>query len=200
MRVKTLSVLAVILVASLPLFAQHEGHQQMTPEQQKMMEAYMKAATPGEPHRLLEPMIGTWDAVVRFYPAPGEPPQESTGISENRWILGNRYVEQRFKGSAMGQPFEGIGYTGYDNVKKQYFGSWIDSMSTSMMTTTGKADSSGKNWTFTGTMDDAYTGKTLPLEEKVVVVSNDKHYFEMWNPGPDGKNYKSMEIIYTRKK
>jgi hypothetical protein len=172
----------------------------MTPEQQKMMEAYMKAATPGEPHRLLEPMIGTWDAVVRFYPAPGEPPQESTGISENRWILGNRYVEQRFKGSAMGQPFEGIGYTGYDNVKKQYFGSWIDSMSTSMMTTTGKADSSGKNWTFTGTMDDAYTGKTLPLEEKVVVVSNDKHYFEMWNPGPDGKNYKSMEIIYTRKK
>lgn len=172
----------------------------MTAEEKAMMEAFQKAATPGEAHKKLSSMIGTWDTVVNFWPAAGAPAQRSTGFSDNRWILGGRYVEQRFTGTAMGQPFEGIGYTGYDNIKKQYFGTWMDSMSTGIMLTTGAAEEGGKQWKFKGTMDDPVSGKSLPVEEKVTIVDNDKHVFEMWSPGRDGKMYKSMEIVYTRKK
>lgn len=200
MRTKTLFAFVLFFLVSSPLLAQHEHHQQMSPEQKKMMEAWERASTPGEAHRMLDPMIGTWDAVVKFWVAPGAPPEESKGVSEARWILGKRYVEQRFKGSAMGQPFEGIGYTGYDNIRKQYFGTWMDSMSTALMSTTGKAENGGRTWTFTGTMDDPMTGKTMNIEEKITVVSDDRHVFEMFSPGPDGKMFKSMEITYTRKK
>jgi hypothetical protein len=199
MRTKTLFLCLLVLGFSLPALAQHEGHQ-MTPEQQKMMEAWQKAATPGAAHRALDAMVGTWDTTIRFWETAGGPAQQSTGTSENRWILGNRYVEQRFKGSAMGMPFEGLGYTGYDNIRKQYFGTWMDSMSTAMMTSTGNTADGGKTWMFKGTMDDPMSGKPFAVEEKITVESNDKHVFEMWHPGQDGKMYKAMEIVYTRKK
>jgi hypothetical protein len=48
----------------------------------------------------------------------------------------------------MGMPFEGLGYTGYDNVKKQYFGTWIDSMSTGIMTSS-RHGRLGNTMTFT---------------------------------------------------
>jgi hypothetical protein len=198
MRSKTPVLLTVCLVLSLPLFAQHE-HPQMSAEQMKMMEAYQKAGTPGEAHKALEGMVGTWNTVIKFYPAPGSPAQESTGVSENRWILGGRYLEQRFQGSAMGQPFEGVGYTAYDNIRKQYAGTWMDSMSTAIMTTTGSATGPGQ-WKFTGSMDDPVTGKSQPMEETITVDGPDKHTFVMMGPGPDGKMFKTMEIVYTRKK
>jgi hypothetical protein len=196
-RSKTLVVAISILALALPVLAQDA---QMSAQQKAAMEAMEKAGTPGAPHKMLDPMVGTFDTVVTFYPAPGAQPMSSKGVSVNRWILGGRYMEQVFKGTAMGQPFEGIGYTGYDNINKRYFGTWMDSMSTGLMTTTGATADNGKSWTYKGTMDDPVTGKPMPVEEKVMVVSRDKHAFEMWNPGPDGKMYRSMEITYTRKK
>jgi hypothetical protein len=41
-------------------------------------------------------------------------------------VLGGRFVEQRYAGNFMGQPFSGLGYTGYDNYRKKYIGSWMD--------------------------------------------------------------------------
>ncbi|HUP49650.1 MAG TPA: DUF1579 domain-containing protein [Thermoanaerobaculia bacterium] len=199
MRSKVFFTAAVCLIFAISLFAQHD-HPQMSPEQMKLMEAYQKASTPGDAHRLLDQMAGTWNVTLKWWPAPGAPAQESAGVSENRWILGGRYVEQRFNGTAMGQPFEGIGYTGYDNIRKEYFGTWIDSMSTALMTTTGTAEEGGKKWTFKGTMGDPVTGKAMAVEEKITVVSPDRHVFEMWTPGPDGAMFRSMEITYTRKK
>jgi hypothetical protein len=198
LRSKILIVTLLILVSTLPMSAQEP---QMTPEQQKMMAAMEKAGTPGNPHKMLDPMVGTFDTQMKFWAEPGAPPMESSGTSENRWIFGGRYVEQRFKGDVMGQPFEGIGYTGYDNIKKQYFGTWMDSMSTGMMLTTGTATKGGKNWTFKGKMDDPLTGKAVPVEERITIVDSDRHIFEMWTPPmKGGKPYKSMEIVYTRKR
>src|SRR5438034_10300694 len=86
-------------------------------DEKAMMEAWAKVAAPGEAHRWLEPVVGTWDAKITMWMAPGAPPQESTGTSENKWVLGGRFVEQRYEGKCMGQPFSGLGYTGHDNFK-----------------------------------------------------------------------------------
>ena len=164
------------------------------------MEAMQKAATPGEAHKKLEAVVGTFDVKVTMWMDPGKPPAESTGIAEDKWALGNRYVEERFEGTFMGQPFSGIGYTGYDNVKKKYVSTWMDTASTGIMLTTGSGDASGKTMNMSGTMDDPMTGKPQDFTEKMTVADNDHHMLEMWGAGPDGKNYKMMEIQYTRKK
>jgi hypothetical protein len=197
--------LAVAVLLAGVAGAQEKGAEKGTkaaaaPDQKAMLEAMQKAATPGEAHKKLEAVVGTFDVKVTMWMDPGKPPAESTGTAENKWALGNRYVEERFEGTFMGQPFSGIGYTGYDNVKKKYVSTWMDTASTGIMLTTGSGDASGKTMNMSGTMDDPMTGKPQDFTEKMTVADNDHHMLEMWGAGPDGKNYKMMEIQYTRKK
>jgi hypothetical protein len=200
MKIKALIPVALLLVCAAVASAQDPSKKEMSPEEKAAMEAWRKAMTPGPQHKALDMMAGTWDTKVTSYMAPGAPPMTSTGTSVNKWIMGGRYLEQRFSGSFMGQPFEGLGYTGYDNVSGKYWGTWMDNMSTGSMTSVGTASDDGKSYTFTATMNDPMTGKSSSSEERVTVLDKDHHNFEMWGAGPDGKSYKMMEINYTRKK
>ena len=170
------------------------------PDEKAMMEAMAKAGTPGEAHKKLEPMVGTFDTKVKMWMDPSKPAEESSGKTESKWVLGNRFVQENYEGTFMGQPFSGMGYWGYDNITKKYTGTWMDSMGTAMMNSTGKVDASGKVMTYTAMMNDPMTGKLCKITEKVTVADNDHHLMEMWGPDPSGKNYKMMEITYVRKK
>lgn len=170
------------------------------PSQDEMMKAWMAVASPGDAHKKLEAVVGTFTAKTTMTMDPTKPPEVTEGVSENKWILGGRFVEQRFEGQAMGQPFSGIGYTGYDNYKKKYVGAWMDSMGTMIMTSTGSADASGKKITSWSTVDDVMMKKTVKVKSVATITDNDHHVFEMWSPAPDGKMFKSLEIQYTRKK
>jgi len=195
---KTLALsVTILLVVSVCAFAQDKPKKpEMDPA---MMEAMMKASMPGPAHKALDGMIGTWDTKVTSWMMPGADPISGMGSSENKWILGGRFVEQHFKGDFMGMPFEGLGHTGYDNVKKQYFGTWMDNMGTGMMTSVGTGGS-GNTMTFKGTFADPMTGKDTTVEEKITVVDADHMNMEMRSPGPDGNMFKAMMIEYSPKK
>lgn len=170
------------------------------PSPEEMTKAWMAAGTPGEAHKKLEPMVGSFTVATRMWMDPKKPPEETTGTTESKWVLGGRFVEEHVEGTAMGQPFNGIGLTGYDNYKKKYVGSWADSMGTMIMTSTGTADASGKKFTFWSTIDDVIMKKPTKVKGVLTVVDDDHHTYEMWGTGPDGKMFKSLEIQYTRKK
>jgi hypothetical protein len=167
------------------------------PDEKAMMEMMAKAATPGEHHKKLEPLVGKFEAKVTSWTDPSKPPLQSTATAERKWILGNRYVEEQFSGTFMDQPFTGIGYTGYDNVGKKYVSIWMDSMSTGVMDMKGTA--TGNAISETGSMVDPMSGKPMNLKSKMTITDNDHHKFEMWGPAPDGKMFKMLEITYTRK-
>jgi uncharacterized protein DUF1579 len=199
MKIKIGFALALLVVCT-SVFAQDTAPKPPSAEEQAMMVAWQKYMTPSEGHKALNSMVGTFDAKVTSWMMPGQPPVLSSGVDESKWALGGRYVEEHFSGTFMGQPFNGVGYTGYDNAKKQYFGTWMDSMSTGLMTSTGNTSDGGKTWTFKSVGTDPMTGKDMPGEMKLTVPDNDHHTMEMWGPGPDGKMYKMMEIVYTRRK
>lgn len=193
---KTL-VLAMAILVSVCAFAQDKPAAKKPEMDPKMMEAMMKAAMPGAAHKALDGMVGAWETKVTSWMMPGADPIVGTGTSECKWILGGRYVQQTFKGDFMGMPFEGLGYTGYDNVKKQYFGTWIDNMGTGIMTSVGSG-ASGNTMSFKGTFADPMTGKDTTVDEKITVIDANHMNMEMWAPGPDGKMFKSMLIEYSR--
>lgn len=193
-----LALLLVVVAAGVAPATAQQDHQ-MSAEEKAAMEAWAKYATPGPNHKLLEPTVGSWTVAVTFWPAPGAPAQTSTATSENAWVLGGRWVEQKVTGEMMGQPFQGIGYTGYDSYKGQFVGTWMDTMGTMVMVSTGQADASGKVLTFTSTMDDVVTRKAVTVREVTRVVDANHLVFEMYGPGPDGKEFKSMEMAYTRR-
>jgi hypothetical protein len=202
MRVRAVaSILAAVfpLGAAVLLMGQ-QGSDKAAMDEKAMMELWRKMSTPAAPHKKLEPLVGSWTARNTLWIDPSKPPAVTDGTRESRWALGGRYVEDRYEGTLMGQPFSGIGYTGYDNYKKAYVGTWMDTGSTAVMSASGSFDSSGKVLTMTARSDDFTTGKVVTIREKVTIVSNDENLFEMWGPGPDGKEYKVMEIRYTRRK
>ncbi len=201
MRMKIfLATTLLVLGTFAAALAQEHKMDSMSPQEKAAMEAMMKAMTPGDAHKALEPFVGDFDAKITMWSNPAAPPTVTTGTSQSKWILGNRYIEQHFTSSMMGMPFDGIGYMGYDNVKKQYWGTWIDNFSTGMMTSTGAMADNGKTWEFTESMTDPVSGKAMTGQSSFTVVDADHHNMEMWGPAPDGKMFKMMEIAYTRRK
>lgn len=170
------------------------------PSQEEMMKAWEAFKTPGDAHKKLEPLVGSWTTKVKSWMDPAAPPQESEGASESKWIFDGRYVETTYTGTMMGGPFNGRGFDGYDNYRKKYFGVWIDDMGTGVLKMEGIFDKAGKVLTMRGSMDDFVMKKPVTVKSVTTIVDADNHKFEMWMPGPDGKMFKNLEIVYTRKK
>jgi hypothetical protein len=200
-RFHVAAVLTLVLGLAAAASAQQKAKKPAAvPDEKAMMEAWQKAMTPGDMHKKLDAIVGTFETSGRTWMDPAKPPEDSVGSSVNTWVLGNRYVQTKYEGSFMGEPFNGIGYTGYDNVAKKYISVWMDTASTGMMVTTGTMDAAGKLLTFKGPVNDPITGKPTPIEEKLTITDNDHHTIELWGAGPGGKMFKMMEIAYTRKK
>lgn len=191
-------ILTALTIAS-PLRAQEK---QSDAAMQEMMKKWQEAMTPGAPHKALAAMEGKWTAEVRSWMnGPDAPPTVSKGTSVNSMILGGRYLKEEFTSEMMNQPFSGIGYTGYDNFNKKYIGSWMDNMSTSMMTMEGSMNERGDVLTMTGKMDDPTTGEHgKSFKSVMTILSPDKRTYGMYDLSlPEGKQL-VMEIVYTRAK
>ena len=193
-----LSLVAIPCLAGKEKKSAAEAAPAMSPEEQAMMEACAKAMTPGEGHAALSPTVGTFKGTVTMWMTPGGEPTVSTGTATNKWMLGGRYLQGSFSGEFMGEPFTGLGYTGFDNVQGKYVGTWMDTMGTGMMTSVGE-QSSPTEFTFVAKMWDPMTGKESTFRQKLTIKDRNNHVFEMWGAGPDGVSFKTMEIVYTRR-
>jgi len=168
------------------------------PSFQKAMEVWQKLATPGAPHKVLARMAGTWNAKMKSWMEPDQPPMESTGTSETKMILGGRYLQMDYTGDMMGSPFTGLGITGYDNHTKKYVSTWVDSMGTAILFFEGAGSADGTTITQECRYDDPVKG---PMKWRSVtrIVDDNTHEFEMYGTDKSGKEEKMMEITYTRK-
>ena len=176
------------------------GQQAVDDQQKQMMEKWMKFATPGEPHKFLEKQVGEWEMVSKMWMKPGDPPSESKGSASGKMILGGRYLKTVHKGFVSGMPFEGINIGGYDNHLKEYFSIWIDNMGTGIMFSKGNLDKTGKILTEVAEIDDFMTGQKMKARSVTTCINADKLFMEMYMIGPDGKEFKSVEVTYIRKK
>ena len=172
-----------------------EMHEMMEMSPEDMMAAMGKISTPNEHHAELLKSVGSWTAHSSFIMDPSAPPTESTGSMIIESVLGGRYVVAHFKMDFMGQPFEGIGYTGYDIAHEQYVGTWADSMSTKITYLTGNKDKNGD-------MVMAGTATTPMGDNPMKIVStqtDDDHFTDMfYDQMPDGSWFNSGTITYTR--
>ena len=167
--------------------------------QDSEMEKWKEYAAPNENHKVLDAFAGNWDYTVKWWSSPNSEPEISKGTSEVKWIMGGRFLEQTAQGTSMGQPFEGMGITGYDNAKKEYVSMWIDNMGTGLMTSSGKYEPSTKTFEEKGTFTQPEMDETT-FRGVTKIINDDKFVYEMYTKDKDWKEYKALEIIYTRKK
>ena len=165
------------------------------------MNAMMEAGKLGEPHKMLAKGNGTWAADMTIWRGIDAPASKMSGTQVTTSILDGHYQQSKFSGNFMGMPFEGISTVAYDNTTKEYVSTWIENMSTSMMIMKGNWDDASKSITFTGKQKNPANGIECTMREVYKVVDDNNHVMEMYGPdGKTGKEYKMMEIKYTRKK
>jgi hypothetical protein len=160
-------------------------------------QAMMQAMMPGEHHEHMKKLAGNFDYTIKMWMDPSMPPQESTGKRTCELLMGGRYLQEKYTGSFMGMPFEGVGMLAYDNLSKQYVSTWMDNMGTGIMVSHGQCDGKGA-WTMTGESIDPMTGKTITMKSVTRVVDANTVTMEMYGPGPDGKEYKMIEMNMKR--
>ncbi len=192
-RVSAIITAAVFL--ALPLSAADDAKSHPP----AMDPAAMEMMKPGPEHQALAKRVGTWDVVVKMWMQPDAPAQESKGTTKSTMILDGRYLQDDFTGTFMGQPFKGMGITGFDRMEKQYHTTWIDSMSTTMMQMSGTSDDNGKTVTSTGEMLCPMNKERIAFRQVEKRTSDDAFTVEMYNT-VNGKESKSMELSYTRAK
>lgn len=173
---------------------------QMSKEQAAMMKAWEAYATPGYEQKQLAMDNGQWDEASTVWMEPGAPPSQYKMVAVNSMILGGRYQQSVHRGSFEGQPFEGISTVGFDNVKKTYISTWIDNMGTGIMIMEGTYDAKTKSINFKGKQVDPVSGKELEMREIFTLVDDNTRKMEMFQKPLVGKEFKTMEIIMTRKK
>lgn len=192
MKIKILVALITLLVFLTPCFGQ-----EITPAQMEMLENLMK---PGKFHELLKQFVGTWTANVKIWMEPNAPPVVNTGQATFKLIFDGRFLYGDFSGEFMGAPFKGINIMGYDNGKKEFFSIWIDNSTTGLLSSTGIYDTETKKYQFRAEMFDPVSGQTLEMREEAYFVSKDEYISVTYAKTKDGKEFKNMEMKYTRVK
>lgn len=174
-----------------------------------MMKQMMELAKLNENHKLLADLVGSWSYTVKMWmnPDPNAKPEEYKGTGVRKPVMDGRYFSMDVSGK-MDMPgpdgkktqmtFKGIAMEGYDNVKKKFVGTWMDNMGTGIMMSEGTYDPASKTFTYTGEYE-AMPGMKMQIRETIKIVDKDHHTME-WFENREGKEVKTMEISYTRKK
>jgi hypothetical protein len=178
------------------------------PSESEMMAMMTELAKPGENHKLLGQLVGSWTYTVKMWmnPDPKSPPMESTGKAVFRDTMGGRYVVGEHTGK-MQMPgpdgkmtdteFKGMGIDAYDNAKKKFVASWIDNMGTGILLMEGTYDPATRTFTYRGE-EEMMPGMKTKFRVVVKVEDKDHRQFE-WFEDRGGTEFKMMEIKYERK-
>jgi hypothetical protein len=198
LRYVTFICLCLTVTASLSIAKEKKATQGTQMDPQAMMDVYKKLATPGEPHKQLANLAGSWTTKTKEWMEPGKPPTEATGTAEMRMVLDGRFLQQEYSSTMMGQPYSGIGTTAYDNLRKKYVTTWIDTMGTGIFTMEGTGTPDSKTITMKGQHAKPDGGQ---MTHRAVwkIVDDNTQIFEMYGTHDHGKEMKMMEITYSRK-
>lgn len=202
---KSANLFFILLFLSLSFPAAFAADQNAGPDatggmDPAIMEKMKALVTPNEKHKLLENFVGKWTYSGQFWMSPEAPAQEMKGTAENSMIFGGRFLKQEIEGPWMGETFHGLGYTGYDNIRGEYESVWLDSMSTSLMTSSGQYDAASKTLGQGGTISCPLTGEKNRKSRSEWKTLDADHtlYTSYMNDPATGKEFKSMEITYAR--
>jgi hypothetical protein len=177
------------------------------PNPQEMMKQMIEMSKLNENHKLLSSRDGSWNYTIKMWmnPDPNAKPQESKGTATRKTVMGGRYVMMDVTGK-MQMPgedgkmkdmqFKGMGLEGYDNIKKKFVSSWIDSMGTGIQFSEGTYDPATKTLTYTSEMEPVPGMKSQVRE--VIKIADNNHMTLEWYENQGGGEKKTMEIAYTR--
>lgn len=172
--------------------------QEQAPYSAEEMAAWQKAATPGPHHKHFADAVGEWKAEAKMWMQPGTEPMVSEMKAHCEMLYDGRFCVEKVEGVMMGMPFYGMSISGYDNIKGKHTMVWIDNMGTGTIYSEGDCSDNCTVETQQYSYLDPMTGKDIKVKMVFRTIDKNKRALESYTIGDDGKEFKSMEITYTR--
>lgn len=166
--------------------------QHLTPEE------WVALSQPGERHDLLNAFVGEWDVDIVSWRDPKANPERSKAHSSSTWILGYRYVREKFVSLELGPRYEGLGFIGYDAGAKLFTTVWLDSLNTSIATSKGLFNPATSTLEFRGEIYDPLLGRTKETKTFMRVLSKDSFEVSMIDRTARGIEFQSLQMTYRR--
>ncbi len=146
---------------------------------EKLLAEMAEKAAPGESHRRLQGMVGTWDLEVESRTGPESPWQRTQGRSVCVQALGGRYVVEYWSTQLQGQPFEAMHVLGYDRLAEKFLSIWMDSFSTWPVNSSGRMSSSESVLHLSGAMRDVLAPDGRPFHLRMLFEGPDQRSMEV---------------------
>jgi hypothetical protein len=173
-----------------------------SPSESKRQFATMmeKLSAPTESHKLLEPLVGSFDQTTEVRTGPGEP-MRTKAVGTGTWTMGGRFVrvdstsapDEELKGERMN-------VFGYDPAAKKFTLWGIESFGLTAYSATGDWDAATKTFTYDGERDAPGGGKSpFRWTMKVGDGGTLTNTISMRMPGSDAM-VPVVTVTYTRRK
>lgn len=154
---------------------------------------------PSIEHRVLDVLAGSWQGTVRTWSEPQGSAERSTFLLERQWILGNRYLHEKYEIASGNDPFLGFGLIGYNVAEGVYEIIWLDNKSTTHYFESGYFDLTTKILTTRGTERDPATGFLHFRRSEMSLAEPDRHTLTGYSTDESGKLFKNIEVVFIRK-
>lgn len=190
----------VLAITSLPSLLRADDPD-ASPDAAAALKAFEAASQPGPEHEKLQPLVGEFNYTCKLWMDPSQPPVETTGTIERKWILGGRFLEENVTGKGIDGKtgFEGRGTIGYDNTEDKYTYNWICNMGTCSSNALGSADKTGQQFVFDTEVFCPLRGEKVKGRDEIHIETSDKQVMKTYQY-IDGKEVKVMEFTAVRKK
>lgn len=168
----------------------------------KLAAASYELAKPGHEHRQLEALVGSWDLEIKFWMQPDKPPMTFKGKSQNKMILGGRFLLTEARGGEGPTAFESFIIQGFDRRHKKYTTVGFDSQGTYYVTAAGPYDDSKKAIVMYGEDVDPVLGHTQKYDMVTRIISPTKYVTEVIFKDKEHTHgraeFKAVEVTSTR--
>lgn len=196
---KKLALSAWIFAAGSLAATAQEGVAQpeMNAEDRAAMAAWMASARVADQHRWLAEKTGDWEARMELWMDPDADPMESRASVSRTMELGGRVLLDYWSGEIAGDPFEGVGRTGYNNVTGEYWSTWTDTMSTALFESRGAAVEGADQLELRGEHVDPVTNEPVETRYVWTFASADREVLEAYERR-DGDEMRVMRVTLVR--
>jgi hypothetical protein len=162
------------------------------------LEEFAALSQPGASHEVLKTLVGEWNVAVISRSSPDANPERSSARSSSGWILGYRYVREKYKGLEMGPRYEGLGFIGYDAGARVYSTVWMDSLNTSIATSKGVFNPETATFAMKGEIYDPLLGRMKETRSLIQIISPDSYKITMVDRTARGEDFIPLELTYNR--
>jgi hypothetical protein len=178
--------------------AQQESAANREDVDRKRQDMEMRMLTPM--HHMLMGSIGHWQLEVKVWASPqAKEPGSSLYECETRPLGDGKFAVSEIRGMSNNMPYEARCVMGFNSVTQKFERVWFDNLSPGVLLLEGTYDEGAHKITYTGKVTDPRTHESIPIRQVLNLSDPGRQVLEVFTQMKEGKEYKSMELIYNRR-